>query len=122
MRWPSSVSWACGRSRRNRSPPSSSSRCLMARVSDGCVTLHLSAALVKFSSLAVARKYLTCCISIAAVYHSIAKEAFEESAEDACHHHLIAAGRPGIVDDVGNASLPLGALRDYRHLIGISTG
>jgi hypothetical protein len=39
----------------------------MARVSDGCVTLHLSAALVKFSSPTVARKYLTCCISIAAV-------------------------------------------------------
>src|SRR3974377_263968 len=45
----------------------------MARVSDGCVTLHLSAALVKFSSLAVARKYLTCCISIAAVYLSLPK-------------------------------------------------
>jgi len=43
-------------------------------VSDGCVTLHLSAALVKFSSLAVARKYLTCCISIAAVYHSFTKK------------------------------------------------
>jgi hypothetical protein len=32
---------------------------LYARVSDGCVTLQRSAALVKFSSLTVARKYLT---------------------------------------------------------------
>mgnify|MGYP003693658719 CR=1 FL=1 len=31
----------------------------MARVSEGCVTLHFSAALVKLSSLTVARKYLT---------------------------------------------------------------
>src|SRR5262249_38732762 len=75
MRWPSSVSCVWGRSRRNRSPPSSSSSCLIARVSDGCVTLHRSAALVKFSSLTVARKYRTWCISIAGFYQSISQPA-----------------------------------------------
>ena len=56
MRRPSSVSWAAGRSRRNRSPPSSASSCLMARVSDGWVTLQASAARVKLSVRATARK------------------------------------------------------------------
>src|SRR5215831_3642273 len=76
MRWPSSVSCACGRSRRNRSPPSSPSSCLMARVSEGCETLHFSAALVKFSSLTAARKYRTWCISIAATYRPVSQSAF----------------------------------------------
>src|SRR5262249_3499139 len=56
-----------------RSPPSSSSSCLMARVSDGCVTLHVSAALVKLRSLTVARKYLTWCISIAEFYQAVSQ-------------------------------------------------
>src|SRR5262245_65883940 len=73
MRWPSSVSWACGRSRRNRSPPSSPSSCLMARVSDGCVTLHVSAALVKLRSLTVARKYLTWCIFLEGFYQAVSQ-------------------------------------------------
>src|SRR5262249_27195240 len=76
MRWPRSVSCACGRSRRNRSPPSSASSCLIARVSEGCDTLHFSAALVKFSSLTVARKYRTWCISIAATYQALSQSAF----------------------------------------------
>jgi len=37
---------------------------LIARVSDGCVTLQSSAARVKFNSRATARKYLTWCISM----------------------------------------------------------
>jgi len=35
MRWPSSVNCACGRSRRNKSPPSSPSSWRMARVNEG---------------------------------------------------------------------------------------
>src|SRR6185436_1659796 len=38
----------------------------MARVSEGCATLHSSAARVKFSVRATARKYRTWCISIRA--------------------------------------------------------
>src|SRR5262249_9915669 len=45
----------------------------MARVSDGCVTLHVSAALVKLRSLTVARKYLTWCISIAEFYQAVSQ-------------------------------------------------
>ena len=56
MRWPSSVSWACGRSRRNRSPPSSPSSWRMARVSEGWATWHSSAARVKLRARATARK------------------------------------------------------------------
>src|SRR6516165_749419 len=76
MRSPSSVNWACGRSRRNRSPPNSPSSCMIARVSEGCETLHLSAAFVKFSSLTAARKYRTWCISIAATYRPLSQSAF----------------------------------------------
>ena len=39
--------------------PGSASRSLMARVSEGCATLHSSAARVKFSVRATARKYRT---------------------------------------------------------------
>src|SRR5262249_46204827 len=42
MRSPSSVNCACGRSRLDRSPPSSPSSCLMARVREGWETLHFS--------------------------------------------------------------------------------
>src|ERR1041384_5320965 len=66
MRSPSGVSMARGRSRRNNSPPSSPSSSLMARVSEGCATWHSSAALVKFSVRATARKYRTWCISMLA--------------------------------------------------------
>src|SRR5262245_29926340 len=45
----------------------------MARVSDGCVTLHVSAAFVKLRSLTVARKYLTWCISIAGFYQAVSQ-------------------------------------------------
>src|SRR5689334_12152696 len=64
MRSPSGVSIARGRSRRKRSPPSSPSRSLIARVSDGCATWHSSAARVKFSVRATAKKYRTWCISM----------------------------------------------------------
>src|SRR5262245_55996719 len=53
-----------GRSRRKRSPPSSPSKSLIARVSDGWATWHSSAARVKFSVRATARKYRTWCISM----------------------------------------------------------
>src|SRR6516162_1308776 len=76
MRSPRSVNCTCGRSRRNRSPPNSSSSCLIARVSEGCETLHFSAALVKLSSLTAARKYRTWCISIAATYRPLSQSAF----------------------------------------------
>src|SRR3569623_847056 len=64
MRWPSSVKWDRLRSRRKSSPPKSASSCLIARVNEGCATLQRSAARVKFSSRATARKYRTWCISI----------------------------------------------------------
>ena len=57
MRWPSSVRSVCGRSRRNSSPPSSPSSCLIARESEGCATPHSSAARVKLSARATDRKY-----------------------------------------------------------------
>src|SRR5262245_22213225 len=53
-----------GRSRRKRSPPNSPSKSLIARVRDGWATWHSSAARVKFSVRATARKYRTWCISI----------------------------------------------------------
>ena len=46
---PSSVRWVWLRSRLNSGPPSSSSSSLIARVSEGWVTLHFSAARVKLS-------------------------------------------------------------------------
>src|ERR1700682_2234136 len=66
MRRPNSVRWVRFRSRRKSSWPNSCSSCLTARVREGCATLHSSAARVKLSSLAVARKYRTWCISIGA--------------------------------------------------------
>src|SRR5262245_36014526 len=55
---------ARGLSRRKRSPPSSPSNSLMARVSEGCATWHSSAARVKLSVRATAKKYRTWCISM----------------------------------------------------------
>src|SRR3546814_15715182 len=63
MRWPSSVRCDSARSRRSTSPPSSVSRALIARVRDGWVTLHRSAALVKFRVSLTAKKYRIWCIS-----------------------------------------------------------
>ena len=53
---PSSDRCVFARSRLKSGPPSSPSRSLIARVSDGCATLQRSAARVKFSSSATARK------------------------------------------------------------------
>src|SRR5262249_38135513 len=62
-----------GRSRRKRSPPSSPSKSLIARVSDGWATWHSSAARVKFSVRATARKYRTWCISMRTSPRTITK-------------------------------------------------
>ena len=57
--WPSSVRCVRVRSRRNRSPPKPASSSLIALMSEGGLTLHFSAARVKFKVATTARKYLT---------------------------------------------------------------
>ena len=59
MSLPRSVSWVSCLSLKTSGPPSSYSSFWMVLVNAGCVTLHCSAALVKFIDLASATKYRT---------------------------------------------------------------
>src|SRR5262249_35717761 len=68
-----------GRSRRKRSPPSSPSKSLIARVSDGWATWHSSAARVKFSVRATARKYRTWCISMRTSPWTVSKSEYSRT-------------------------------------------